>query len=374
MEPNRRRPLFAPAPAIASRFLELPSAPPSVPVSPGSNASSIYTDEFNDPQIAPQCPPDERHPGSEQERAPDPRPTVTSPEEEIIQKSSILNALLTSSFIRQHPPLQTPQPKANLSRLSVPLSNPLYLTPDRSDGLTPSTQRLAINTGHPVPQTSESLFGPNAPPVALPRLAEFLSHLTPPRFTPWSDVLAPPEIAEYQRLNHRKFPIFHRLREGVSISELKSNVTQRVFIPGLENDLWRFVVDVCILTAGSPYGKDLSVDVFRKFTQFVVSVVVRDETWVARVLDFTGGGSLAMVVSFLVVLLVLFKCRKTVLRNRRRRQRIVVLPATRLFAHLRLLKGIVSPPTPQRREWAIFSLYSFSPSSTFPSQSSQSIP
>jgi hypothetical protein len=112
----------------------------------------------------------------------------------------------------------------------------------------------------------------------------------------------------------------------VSISELKSNVTRKVLLPGLGNDWWRFVVDVCILTAGSPYGKDLSASIFREYTEFVVRIVLRDEqsVWYQRILNFTGGGSMALVVSFALILFLLCNCRKTVIRDRRRRQRIMV--------------------------------------------------
>ena len=235
---------------------------------------------------------------------------------------------LTSSFIRKHTQTRNPTTNTpNLSRLSLPLSNPLHLTPERSDnGLTPSTHRLGINTGFPTRHATETLFGPRAKPVYLPTLNAHLTNLKPTSFTPWSEILTQEEIVEYQRRNHRKFPIFHRLQAGVSISELKSNATRRVLFPGLENDLWRFVVDVCILTAGSPYGKDLSVSVFREYTQFVISIVVRDaeSPWRQRILNYTGGGSLALVVSFLLVLMLLYKCRKSDMRNRRSPQQIVV--------------------------------------------------
>jgi len=126
--------------------------------------------------------------------------------------------------------------------------------------------------------------------------------------------------------NHRKFPIFHRLQAHESISELKSNATRKGLLPGLENDLWRFFVDVCILAAGSPYGTDLNVGMFREYTEFVVSVVVRNEKsqWRQRILNFTGGGSLVIIVSFVLVLLLMYKCRKTEMRNKQSRQRIVV--------------------------------------------------
>ena len=235
---------------------------------------------------------------------------------------------LTSSFIRKHTQTRNPTTNTpNLSRLSLPLSNPLYLTPERSDnGLTPSTHRLAINTGFPVPPTTDTLFGPGAKSVHLPALNSHLTNLKPTSFTPWSETLTQEEIVEYQTRNHRKFPIFHRLQAGVSISELKSNVTKRVLFPGLENDLWRFVVDVCILTAGSPYGRDLSVGVFHEYTQFVISIIVRDKEspWRQRILNYTGGGSLGLVISLVLVLLLLYKCRKTEMRNRRSRQRIMV--------------------------------------------------
>jgi hypothetical protein len=187
-------------------------------------------------------------------------------------------------------------------------------------GLATSTQRLAVNTGYVTSKDPSNLFSPGAKPVHFPKLDAFLSTLKSPSFSPWTDILTTEEIQEYQRGNHRKFPLLHLIPNGLSLSDLKSNRLERELLPGIGNDCWRFLVDVIILTAGSPYGKYLTVDLFRSYTRAIISVFVNQsqEGVIQRVLEVTGGGSMGLVVSFLISLLLLYKCHR-LLRNDRDR-------------------------------------------------------
>jgi hypothetical protein len=96
------------------------------------------------------------------------------------------------------------------------------------------------------------------------------------------------------------------------LSDLKLNKTKREVLPGFANDCWRFLVDVIILTAGSPYGKYLTVDIFRLYTRAVTLIFIRkDHTAVVdKVLSITGGASLALVVTLLGCLVLLYKCSR----------------------------------------------------------------
>jgi hypothetical protein len=87
--------------------------------------------------------------------------------------------------------------------------------------------------------------------------------------------------------------------------------TKRERLPGFGNDCWRFLVDVVVLTAGSPYGKDMTVDVFRLYTRAVTLVFVRNNQTAAvgTVLKITGGASLALVVTFVGCSVLVYKCR-----------------------------------------------------------------
>jgi hypothetical protein len=170
---------------------------------------------------------------------------------------------------------------------------------------------LAINTGYSTSKEVADIFGSGAKPINLPKLNSFLAKLKPPSFTPWIDVLTTQEIAEYQRCNHRKFPLLHLIPKGISLSDLKSNKLKRDFVPGLENDCWRFLVDVSILTAGSPYGRYMTVDVFRSYTEAIVSIFIRQSPIMEEVLGITGGGSAALIITYLIFLLLLYKCRRT---------------------------------------------------------------
>jgi hypothetical protein len=141
--------------------------------------------------------------------------------------------------------------------------------------------------------------------------------LKPPSFSPWTEILTSEEIQEYQRGNYRKFPLLHLIPKGVSLSELKLNKTKREVLPGFANDCWRFLVDVIILTAGSPYGKYMTVDIFRLYTRAVTLIFIRkDQTAIVdEVLSITGGASLGLVVTFLVCLVLLYKCRRIFKRD-----------------------------------------------------------
>jgi hypothetical protein len=221
----------------------------------------------------------------------------------------------SSSLNQSYQPIH--ESSLNLSRKlihrSLPISISQTITHDISDGgLATSTQRLAINTGRHAPRGNQALFGARAKPVQLPKLDSFLSNLKAPSFTPWTDVLTVEEIREYQSHNHRKFPLLHLIPPGQSLSNLKSNILKGSYLPGLENDCWRFLVDVSILTAGSPYGKYITVEVFRWYTGAIAGVVVRRnrDTIINRVFVVTGGGSLGLVVAFLISLLLLLKCHK----------------------------------------------------------------
>jgi hypothetical protein len=218
----------------------------------------------------------------------------------------------------------------NLSYASLPHSK--MLTHDLSDGgLATSTPRLAINSGYHTQRNLSSLFGPRAEPVDLPRLDSFLTKLNRPSFSPWTDVLRTDEIAEYQRGNIRKFPLLHLIPKGLSFSDLKSNRLKRELIPGIENDCWRFVVDVAILTAGSPYGKYISVGWFRVYIHGLVLLFVRDNQSKIEqiVLTFTGGGSMALVAVFLISLLLVYKCRQLLQTDQSNRKVTAVISLVR---------------------------------------------
>lgn len=183
------------------------------------------------------------------------------------------------------------------------------MTRDPSDGgLATSTQRLAINTGFLTSKEAAGIFGSRAKPINLPKINSFLTKLKPPSFTPWTDVLTTREITEYQCCNHRKFPPLHLIPKDLSLSDLKSNKIKPDFVPGLENDCWRFLVDVSILTAGSPYGRYMTVDVFRSYTEAIVSIFTRQYPTMEKALIITGGGSAALIITYLIFLLLLYKC------------------------------------------------------------------
>jgi hypothetical protein len=95
---------------------------------------------------------------------------------------------------------------------------------------------------------------------------------------------------------------------GWSVNDLKAG--GRVRVPGLENDSWRFLVEVLILMAGSPYGVYLSVDVFRLYTQAMAGLYTRgNDEIVAKILVATGGGCVALAIVFLLILLLVYKFR-----------------------------------------------------------------
>lgn len=76
-------------------------------------------------------------------------------------------------------------------------------------------------------------------------------------------------------------------------------------------------MDISILTAGSPYGKYMSVKVFALYTRAVTLVFVHGDKdrAVERILRVTGGESLGLVVVFLLCLLTMHKARQKVQRR-----------------------------------------------------------
>lgn len=257
--------------------------------------------------------------------------TARHPTDDILLKYVLCAFMqhLPSSFSKTHHPIPIISPMVlsrNISYTSLP--NRHFISPDISDGgLATSTQRLAINSGHPTQRNQTLLFGHHAKPTDLPRLDSFLAKLKPSSFSPWTDVLRADEIAEYQRGNVRKFPLLHLIPKGLSLSDFKSNRLKREFIPGIENDCWRFVVDVAILTAGSPYGKDINMNVFRAYIRGMTLLFVRDNQSEIQeeVLNVTGGGSTALIVVFLISLLLIYKCRRLLERDLNDRQLAVII-------------------------------------------------
>jgi len=338
--PLRTRPVFPPPHAIATSTTRVGSHSVQVEVHEGAgeleNSTNSQPDDrdTNDAEsilysanssLSQQYSPIQG-PSRQVQYAPSVREFVPADQhgDDILLKYSLPTKRLTYSFSKLHHPIPTISPMVlsrNLSYASLPQSN--MITHDVSDGgLATSTQRLAINSGYHTQRTLSSLFGPGAEPVGLPRLDSFLAKLNRPSFSPWTDVLRTDEIAEYQRGNIRKFPLLHLIPKGLSFSDLKSNRLKREFIPGIENDCWRFVVDVAILTAGSPYGKYISVGLFQVYIQGMVVLFVRDnQSGIEQVvLAFTGGGSMALLVVFLIFLLLVYKCRQLLQKDQSNRK------------------------------------------------------
>jgi hypothetical protein len=197
--------------------------------------------------------------------------------------------------------------------VSLPNSFSQLVAQDVSDdGLATSTQRLAVNAGHTHPPGHKT-FGRNAKAIGLRKLDSFLGKLPKPSFSQWTDVLNAQEITEYQYRNHRKFPLLHLIPKGLSLSDLKSNNVKSELVPGLENDCWRFLVNLLVLSAGSPFSKYITVNIFRLYTQAVLQLFSgnRNGQMVDKMLAFTGEGSLTFVTMLLICLLLIYKCRKT---------------------------------------------------------------
>lgn len=123
------------------------------------------------------------------------------------------------------------------------------------------------------------------------------------------------ELRNYQANNQRKFPLLHLIPKGLSLSDLKLNKVKRESISGFENDCWRFLADVIVLTAGSPYGRYMSVDVFLLYTRRIISVFPWENhtNRVNQISALLGGGSLALIMIFLICLLLLYKFRQHVM-------------------------------------------------------------
>lgn len=71
------------------------------------------------------------------------------------------------------------------------------------------------------------------------------------------------------------------------------------------------MVEICVLGAGSPYGKEMSVQIFVLYTRGLMMVVTKGkEDVVQKLLRGTGGESLGLVVGYLLCLLMLYKTRQ----------------------------------------------------------------
>ena len=112
------------------------------------------------------------------------------------------------------------------------------------------------------------------------------------------------------------------------------------------------MVEVCVLTAGSPYGKYVSVQVFGWYTRAVVMVFVRGGTGedvMERVLRITGGEGMGLVVVFLLCLLMVWKARK--LQSARRGQNLDEVPYIVGTSQGRDLEGHQGCYPEERKGW-----------------------
>lgn len=323
---ERRLPLFPPRPSFPSfaytsesnRTVSRPLTPPVLISRPPSQRA---TQDFISPLPSPA--PMKSQKDMTVKLNASTGPQNTSPERngpqhpagEVLLKSIFCLRSSNSRFTRLHEPIQTSSWNNPLSSSfqSLPNTTSQFISHEISDGgLATSTHRLAVNTGADISKGRSNIFGPRAKPLHLPKLNVFLSQLKPPAFSSWEEVLTPIEIDEYQMSNHRRFPIFHLIPRGLSLNDLKSNRRKREMLPGFENDCWRFFVEILVLGAGSPYGQYMNVDVFQFYTRAVLSLYSGGKPEVVKSgLVYTGGGSLALVVSFLLILLLTFKCRKS---------------------------------------------------------------
>lgn len=102
------------------------------------------------------------------------------------------------------------------------------------------------------------------------------------------------------------------------------------------------MVDVCVLLAGSPYARFLDLNLFYWYTERIVSVVSRHFPFPIEqdVLNFIGGGSLALVTSFLICILLVYQCSKMLQvedLNRHVQQVLSLVPGTEIRLFLREL-------------------------------------
>jgi hypothetical protein len=232
------------------------------------------------------------------------------------------------------------------------------ITHEISDGgLATSTHRLAINTGNDLSHPSNPLFNPSSKPLHLPTLDAFLSRLPQSAgFTPWTDILTPQEIQQYQRNNYRKFPPWEEVPRGCSITDVKRNSGRRDRFPGLENDWWRFLVDVCVLGAGSPYARDISVQVFALYTHAVTLMFVRKEgeQAVERVEWVTGREAMGLVVVFLLCPLLVYKALGKSKGGRPAPGVHDVFPTTTTISDIRPSRIPLGWDTVGKRDWEVY--------------------
>jgi hypothetical protein len=236
---------------------------------------------------------------------------VHHPSDEVFLKS-LPHATSNNSFTKLHAPIQTSSIDLPRTMSDPSLARTLsqLITHENSDGgLATSTHRIAVNTRKDT-LPRNPIFGNNAKPVHLPKLDAHLATFRGPSFSPWTDILTTEELQEYQFANMRKFPLLHMISGGLSLSDLKTNTLKRKVLPGFENDCWRFLVDVSILTAGSPYAKYMTLEIFRQYTRSVISLYTRsDEIVVDKFVTITGGGTMSLTLVFLIILLLLYKSR-----------------------------------------------------------------
>jgi hypothetical protein len=236
------------------------------------------------------------------------------PADEVLSESSQLESFTYLRFARIYAPIPTPTANTPLTVSYHSLNTASHLiTHETSDGgLATSTHRLAAATGEDVSQGRSNIFGPKAKAVHLPKLNSFLGNLSPTSFSEWTKVLTPGEIREYQVRNHRKFPLLHLIPPGLSLNDVKAGKWKLEPLPGFENDFWKFLVEVCVLTAGSPYGKYMTVDIFRSYTKTVLSLYSgHNLAAMDRVMQWTGEGCLALTAVFLIMVTLVYKCRRT---------------------------------------------------------------
>ena len=132
-------------------------------------------------------------------------------------------------------------------------------------------------------------------------------------------------------------------------------------------------MDVCVLGAGSPYARDISVQVFALYTRAVTLMFVRNEgeQAVERVEWVTGREAMGLVVVFLLCPLLVYKALGKSKGGRPPPGVHEVFP-TATFFDSRPSRSPLGWDTVGKRDWEVYSPSSFSLSFTSPSQNSQS--